>query len=122
MISVDASWTGSGSPRARGAARLADAITLDGSATHVLTSVVDGRPRRAAVIAPSLPPRIDAGDTLAAALQANNAMLAEGAKLVRAARPDLIHAHDWSSVWVAAALKEIFGLPVVSTIHRLPDE
>ena len=30
---------------------------------------------------------------------------------------DVIHAHDWLVAYAAAALKDVFSLPVVSTIH-----
>lgn len=120
MLSADVAWTGSNGGRSRRVARLADALARDGVDVTVLAPQVEGRPAHSVAVACDLPPRVQWSDGLTVALHGNNAMLAEGARIVSERRPDLLHVHDWTSVWAAAALKETFGLPLISTIHRLP--
>jgi len=36
--------------------------------------------------------------------------------------PNLIHAHDYYSVHLAALLKSAYGVPVIATVHRAPHQ
>ena len=37
-------------------------------------------------------------------------------------RPNVIHAHDFSSIYVGMMLKAVFDVPLIATIHRTPKE
>jgi glycogen(starch) synthase len=44
-------------------------------------------------------------------------MLERSMQLGRSAAYDVVHAHDWETAWAAAATKNLFELPLVSTLH-----
>lgn len=57
-------------------------------------------------------------DFLTWVLQLNLGMLERAISLLQEAKPfHLIHAHDWLVAFVARALKSIYRLPLVATIH-----
>ncbi|MGB4564768.1 MAG: glycosyltransferase family 4 protein [Dethiobacteria bacterium] len=49
--------------------------------------------------------------------QLNFSMLEKGVQLCRQEDFDLVHAHDWLVAYAARALKHIFHLPLIATIH-----
>jgi len=69
------------------------------------------------VTVPEYPPLVPTTDRLAWALQLNAGMLERSTQLGEAARYDIVHAHDWETAWAAAATKNLFELPLVSTLH-----
>lgn len=51
-------------------------------------------------------------------MQMNFAMVSKANQIIAEQGPfDIIHAHDWLVAYAAKALKESFGIPIVSTIH-----
>lgn len=51
-------------------------------------------------------------------MQMNFAMVAKANRIIAEEGTfDIIHAHDWLVAYAAKALKESFGIPIVSTIH-----
>lgn len=46
-----------------------------------------------------------------------SAFIREGLQMLRSWRPDTIHAHDWMVTHAAVELREVAGVPLVSTIH-----
>jgi glycosyltransferase involved in cell wall biosynthesis len=53
----------------------------------------------------------------------NDALVSQGQRLIEAGGdpPDLIHCHEWFTVPAAIKLRELFGVPIVCTIHLLHD-
>ncbi len=103
--------------------RLAEALASLGTRVHVVTRGHPEAPAdevRAGVLihrVDEYPPRIPVEDILPWALQFNIALLQRCVALMREERPLLIHAHDWLVAYASAALKELYELPLVATIH-----
>jgi glycogen(starch) synthase len=63
------------------------------------------------------PPNVSTPDFYTAALQVNLKLEEVGAALCQEESIQLIHSHDWLTVFSAAALKRALKLPLVSTVH-----
>jgi glycogen synthase len=63
------------------------------------------------------PPVIGFDELIPWVLQFNVGVLERATKLLLEEEVDLIHAHDWLVGYAAAGLKNLFDLPLVSTIH-----
>ncbi|RIV18182.1 DUF1957 domain-containing protein [Alicyclobacillaceae bacterium I2511] len=59
----------------------------------------------------------DGGEFVHWAFQLNLAMLDACRELLQHIHVDLVHAHDWIVGYTAKAVKELYGLPLVATIH-----
>jgi glycogen(starch) synthase len=66
--------------------------------------------------APGDPTALPLDDLLAWTMALNHALLRTALRAGLDA-PDVIHAHDWLVAHAATALKELYGVPVVATIH-----
>lgn len=61
---------------------------------------------------------LQAPDFLTWVLQLNMALLQEGVRLFETTGPfELVHAHDWLVAFAARALKHLYRIPLVATIH-----
>mgnify|MGYP002738576662 CR=1 FL=1 len=109
----------------RHVAALARELAAEGHHVHVVTR---GRPGDSAeadgwvdgvhvVRVPEAPPAIPFEDLIPWVLSFNNRVTAAAGRLLRDHPIDVIHAHDWLVTYAAAALKEIWEIPVVATIH-----
>jgi len=63
------------------------------------------------------PPFVPTSDRLAWALQLSAGILERSTQMGAQRRYDVIHAHGWETSWAAAAAKNLFELPVVSSLH-----
>ena len=63
------------------------------------------------------PPFVPASDRLAWALQLSAGMLERSTQLGASRRYDVIHAHGWETSWASAAVKNLFELPLVSSLR-----
>jgi glycogen(starch) synthase len=63
------------------------------------------------------PPMVPFEDLVPWVLQFNVGVLERATKLLLQDEVDLVHAHDWLVAYAAAALKNLFDLPLVSTVH-----
>lgn len=96
-------------------------LVIAGWNVHVLTTRIGEYPHdemvegvhvhRVDVIKP------DGGEFVHWAFQLNLAMLDACQELFKHLRVDLVHAHDWIVGYTAKAVKELYGLPLVATIH-----
>lgn len=79
---------------------------------NVGDDVVDGvRVLRADVDMPWLP-----SDPVVHTASANHAFVAATA-LLGSWRPEVVHAHDWGAAWAGHVVSELFGVPLVTTLH-----
>jgi glycogen(starch) synthase len=75
--------------------------------------VRDGvRVLRARADLPWLPP-----ENFVAQMASANHRLVQLSRAFAGWRPDLVHAHDWLVSWAGDTLHELFGVPLVATIH-----
>jgi hypothetical protein len=63
------------------------------------------------------PPFVPPSDRLARALQLSAGMLERSTQMGAEHRYDVIHAHGWETSWAAAAAKNLFELPLVSSLR-----
>ncbi|MGH2728526.1 MAG: glycosyltransferase family 4 protein, partial [Actinomycetota bacterium] len=63
------------------------------------------------------PPIVPFEDLIPWVLQFNVGVLERAAKLLLEEEVDLVHAHDWLVAYAAAGVKNLFDLPLVSTVH-----
>jgi glycogen(starch) synthase len=63
------------------------------------------------------PPFVPPSDRLARALQLSAGMLERSTQMGAERRYDVIHAHGWETSWAAAAAKNLFELPLVSSLR-----
>jgi glycogen synthase len=63
------------------------------------------------------PPFVPPSDRLAWALQLSAGMLERSTQMGAERRYDLIHAHGWETSWAGAAAKNLFELPLVSSLR-----
>ncbi len=109
----------------RHVAALARNLTAQGHQVHVVTRDHAGGADPTeewldgvhVVRVPEAPPVISFDDLVPWVLSFNNRVIAAAGRLLRTYDVDVIHAHDWLVTYAAAALKEIFSLPVVATVH-----
>lgn len=66
---------------------------------------------------PEYPPFVPPSDRLARALQLSAGMLERSTQMGGERRYDVIHAHGWETSWAAAATKNLFELPLVSSLR-----
>ena len=66
---------------------------------------------------PEYPPFVPPSDRLAWALQLSAGMLERSTQMGAERRYDVIHAHGWETSWAAAAAKNLFELPLVSSLR-----
>jgi glycogen(starch) synthase len=62
------------------------------------------------------PPFVPPSDRLAWALQLSAGMLERSTQMGAERRYDVIHVHGWETSWAAAAAKNLFELPLVSSL------
>lgn len=67
---------------------------------------------RARVELPWLPP-----EDMLARMASASSMITQLAFRLGDWRPDVVHAHDWLVAWAGDALRTLFGVPLVATIH-----
>ena len=101
---------------------LSRALTVSGHDVVIFTiqtddtidqDVLDGvRIRRARVDLPWL-----ADDDLVAVASSGNHHLVSLIAQLGEWRPDIVHGHDWRTAWASSTLADIFGVPLVTTIH-----
>ncbi len=101
---------------------LSRALAALGHPLHVLTPWVPGKPeleRQGTLTIHRLKfPCVQGGDLLDWVFQFNAALAAYAGKLIQDhAEIDLIHAHDWLVAYAAVALKQVYHLPLLATIH-----
>jgi glycogen(starch) synthase len=63
------------------------------------------------------PPFVPPSDRLAWALQLSAGMLERSTQMCADRRYDVIHAHGWETSWAGAAAKNLFELPLVSSLR-----
>jgi glycogen(starch) synthase len=103
---------------------LAAALARAGNDVDLIVSEQPGRDQGSAelerlrvVHVAEYPPFVPASDRLAWALQLSAGMLERGTQLGASRRYDVIHAHGWETSWAGAAAKNLFELPLVSSLR-----
>jgi len=103
--------------------RLSLALAEEGHDVHVVTRAHPHAPSEEfldgvhVVRAGEYPPMIAFEDLVPWVLQFNMAVQERATRVLLDHEIDVIHAHDWLVAYAAAASKNIFGLPLVSTVH-----
>jgi glycogen(starch) synthase len=110
--------------------RLTEALAADGHEVHVITRDHPDAPTEEVVSVsstghghiyvhrvPEYPPRVPFADLVPWVLQFNLGMAQTGVRLLQRRKIDVIHAHDWLVAYAAASLHELFGVPLVATVH-----
>ena len=108
----------------RHVAELAPALVRAGVEVHIVTqipgllSVASHEVTEAGVTVHRVPLADDKGDIYSQACETNRAMQALAGTLIDdGLKFDLIHAHDWLTVFAAYELKKEYHLPLIATIH-----
>jgi len=102
---------------------LAAALARAGNDVDLVVSEQPGRDhepeveRLRVVHVAEYPPFVPASDRLAWALQLSAGMLERSTQLGTSRRYDVIHAHGWETSWAGAAAKNLFELPLVSSLR-----
>ncbi|MGH2795788.1 MAG: glycosyltransferase family 4 protein [Actinomycetota bacterium] len=103
--------------------RLATALADAGHTIHVVTrdhpdapaeEVVDGVH---VVRVGEYPPIVPFDELIPWVLQFNVGALERATKILLEEEVDLVHAHDWLVAYAAAGVKNLFDVPLVSTVH-----
>ena len=103
--------------------RLSTALADSGHTVHVVTrdhpdapaeEVVDGVH---VVRVGEYPPIVPFEELIPWVLQFNVGVLERATKILLEEEIDLVHAHDWLVAYAAAAVKNLFDVPLVSTVH-----
>lgn len=104
--------------------RLSTALAEAGHEVHVITREHPDAPTEESVDgvhivrAGEYPPMISLDQDLVPwVLQFNLAVAERTTKLLLDTEVDVVHAHDWLVAYAAAAAKNTFGLPLVTTVH-----
>lgn len=103
--------------------RLATALAEAGHAVHVVTRDHPDAPAEEMLEGVHVlrvgeyPPIVPFDDLIPWVLQFNIGVLERATKLLLEDEADLVHAHDWLVAYAAAGAKNLFDLPLVSTIH-----
>ncbi len=69
------------------------------------------------VRAPHDPPRIPMEQFLSAILALDHELTRAAIRLSRTWTPEVVHAHDWLVAHTAITARELFGVPIVATVH-----
>lgn len=103
--------------------RLSTALADEGHTVHVVTrdhpdapaeEMVDGVH---VVRVGEYPPIVPFDELIPWVLQFNVGVLERATKILLEEEVDLVHAHDWLVAYAAAGVKNLFDLPLVSTVH-----
>jgi glycogen(starch) synthase len=103
--------------------RLATGLAEDGHEVHVVTRDHPDAPLEETVDgvhivrAGEYPPMIGFDNLVPWVLQFNIAVQEAATKLLLETEVDVVHAHDWLVAYAAAAVKNCFDIPLVSTVH-----
>ena len=103
--------------------RLSLALAAAGHDVHVVTRDHPDAPHEETVDgvhivrAGEYPPMITFDQLVPWVLQFNIAVQEAATKLLLDTEVDVVHAHDWLVAYAAAAVKNCFDLPLVSTVH-----
>jgi glycogen synthase len=103
--------------------RLSTALAEAGHTVHVVTRDHPDAPAEEdldgvhVVRVGEYPPVVPFEDLIPWVLQFNVGVLERATKILLEEEVDLIHAHDWLVAYAAAGVKNLFDLPLVSTIH-----
>ncbi|HEX9694810.1 MAG TPA: glycosyltransferase family 4 protein [Actinomycetota bacterium] len=103
--------------------RLSTSLAAAGHEVHVVTRDHPDAPAEEmldgvhVVRAAADPETVPFEDLIPWVLQFNVAVLERATALMREVEIDVAHAHDWLVAYAAAAVKNIFGVPLVATIH-----
>ena len=103
--------------------RLSLALAEAGHTVHVVSRDHPGAPAEEdvdgvhVVRVGEYPPVIGFDELIPWVLQFNLGVLERATKVLLDEEVDLVHAHDWLVAYSAASVKNLFDLPLVSTIH-----
>ena len=103
--------------------RISTALAEAGHEVHVVTRDHPDAPHEETVEgvhivrAGEYPPMISFDQLVPWVLQFNIAVQEAATKLLLETEVDVVHAHDWLVAYAAAAVKNCFDLPLVSTVH-----
>ena len=100
---------------------LVPALSRQGVEVHLITPRWAGGDEAEAVDGVHVyrvdPPPVSQLNFYTAAWQTNRLLEERAEQIIEECQFDLVHAHDWLVSFVAGALKRVFGLPLVATIH-----
>lgn len=103
--------------------RLATSLAETGHDVHVVTRDHPDAPAEETLdgvhvlrVAPD-PELVSFDDLIPWVAQFNMGVLEQATALMNETGIDVVHAHDWLVAYAAAGLKNIFGVPLVATIH-----
>ena len=103
--------------------RLSTALAESGHTVHVVTrdhpdapaeEMIDGVH---VVRVGEYPPIVPFEELIPWVLQFNVGVLERATKILLEEQVELVHAHDWLVAYAAAAVKNLFDVPLVSTVH-----
>ncbi len=103
--------------------RLSTALADAGHTVHVVTRDHPDAPAEEEVDGVHVvrvgeyPPIVPFEDLIPWVLQLNVGVLERATKILLEEEVDLVHAHDWLVGYAAASVKNLFDLPLVSTVH-----
>lgn len=103
--------------------RLSTALAQDGHDVHVVTRAHPDAPAEEVldgvhvVRAGEYPPMIEFNDLVPWVLQFNVAVQERATRVLLDNEIDVVHAHDWLVAYAAGAVKNVFEIPLVSTVH-----
>ncbi|MCA1831921.1 MAG: glycosyltransferase family 4 protein, partial [Actinomycetota bacterium] len=103
--------------------RLSTALAEAGHDVHVVSRDHPDAPQQEdldgvhVVRVGEFPPLVPFKDLFPWVLSFNVGVQQEASRLLMEEQFDIIHAHDWLVAYATAAVKDLFGVPVVSTIH-----
>ncbi len=103
--------------------RLSTALAEEGHTVHVVTRDHPDAPPEEdvegvhVVRVGEYPPIVPFEELIPWVMQFNVGVLERATKILLEEDVDLVHAHDWLVGYAAAAIKNLFDLPLVSTVH-----
>ncbi len=104
--------------------RLTGALAAEGHEVHVLTrddpnvGAEESFGRIHVHRVPEYPPLVPFQELIPWVMQFNLGLVERGVRLLHNSRPfDVIHAHDWLVAYAGNSLRELFGVPLVATVH-----
>jgi glycogen(starch) synthase len=103
--------------------RLSTALAEEGHTVHVVTRDHPDAPPEEEVDGVHVvrvgeyPPIVPFDELIPWVMQFNVGVLERATKILLEEQVDLVHAHDWLVAYAAAGVKNLFDLPLVSTVH-----
>jgi len=103
--------------------RLSTALAEEGHTVHVVTRDHPEAPPEEMLDGVNVirvgeyPPLVPFDELIPWVMQFNVGVLERATRLLLEEEVDLVHAHDWLVAYAAASVKNLFDLPLVSTVH-----